>query len=1000
MVFDQDIRSEANVLSQIEGQQLIFKKMEKNKYAKQEEEILKFWKENKIFTRSVSSRPENKPYVFYDGPPFATGLPHYGHILSSVTKDLFPRYQTMKGRRVRRRWGWDCHGLPIEILVEKALGVSGKKQIEDEGVETFNKTARDMVLSYAKQWKQMVDRIGRWVEFDNSYKTMDSTYMESVWWALKKLWDKGLIYEGRKVLMYCPRCETPVSNAEISMDNSYEDVTEDSVVVKFKIKSPEEANLPKNTSFLAWTTTPWTLPGNVALAVGEDIKYALVSSGDEFFILAKDTLGIFNKDLKVEKIITGKKLVGIEYEPLYNIEKVTNSENKAWYVTAADFVNTKEGTGIVHTAVIYGEDDFMLGEKISLPQVPLLDSTGKYNDDAPEFLQGKYIKDAEIEIIADLEKNNKLYLKKLHTHSYPFCWRCDSPLIYNAISAWFIDIQSKKERIIELNEKVNWYPANLKHGRFLNIIKDAPDWNISRNRYWATPIPFFKCQNNKCAEVICVGSLEELREKAKNYSDVYKSENIEDVDIHRPYIDEIVLECPKCKEDARRIPEVIDCWVESASMPFAQWHYPFENKEIFESQFPGQFIGEYIAQTRAWFYYMHTLAVLLFDDISFENVVSTGTILSEKGEKLSKSKENFPDPNIIIDRYGADALRFYLMSSVVMQAENLFFNEVDLKDVYSKVINTSYNIANYYKIYESQYKKNVKTNASSILDKWILSRFEQTLLDVTKYLDDYNTVKSAREIKLFIEDFSTWWLRRSRDRFKAEDENSQNAFSTLEYCLKGLSKLLAPFTPFLAEHIFQLVRCEQDKKSVHLEVWPAPNQEAINQDLTSKMVMVRKIVELGHSIRAREGLRVRQPLSSMSWNADLEEDSNELEQIILSELNVLEYKDDYKKKADSVSEIEVKLNLNIDDKLKQMGDIRELIRGVQSERKKSGLKPKDQVTLVVEKDAELLELIRKHKSEIMDLAGIKEVSESLKIEGGFEVKLSFKKVRISLGENI
>jgi len=972
----------------------------KNLYSKFEEEVLSYWQKNAIFSKSVQSRPEDKPYVFYDGPPFATGLPHYGHILSSVTKDLFPRYQTMKGKKVRRRWGWDCHGLPIETLVEKELNVSGKKQIEDKGVGIFNKTARNMVFSYAKQWKEMIDRIGRWVEFDNSYKTMDSTYMESVWWALKSLWDKKLIYEGRKVLMYCPRCETPVSNAEISMDNSYKNVTEDSVVVKFKVSNPQKNNLPENTSFLAWTTTPWTLPGNVALAIREDIKYALISSAGEHFILAKDTIESFDKDSKVKRIINGKDLVGIKYEPLYNIDKVANSKDQAWYIAAADFVNTEEGTGVVHTAVIYGEDDFALGERILLPQVPLLDSTGRYNSDAPKFLQGKYIKNAEPEIIADLEKKNKLYLKKPHTHSYPFCWRCDSPLIYNAISAWFIDIKSKKERIIELNEKINWYPASLKHGRFLNLLKAAPDWNISRNRYWATPLPFFKCRNKKCGEVICIGSLKELREKAKNYSDVYKSENIEDVDIHRPDIDKIILTCPKCKRDAQRVPEVVDCWVESASMPFAEWHYPFENKDTFEARFPGQFIGEYIAQTRAWFYYMHTLAVLLFDNISYENVVSTGTILSEKGEKLSKSKKNFPDPNIIINRYGADALRFYLMSSVVMQAENLFFNEQDLKDVYSKIINISYNIVNYYKIYKDQYKRNITPVALNILDKWILSRFEQTLDKVTKYLDDYDTVKSAREIKQFIEDFSTWWLRRSRDRFKLKDEDSQNAFSTLEYCLGGLSRLLAPFTPFLAEHIFQLVKTKQNQESIHLELWPKPDTKMIDQDLTAKMMMARKIVELGHSIRAKEGIRVRQPLSNIGWNADLGKNLKELERIILNELNILEYKDDYREKVNNISEIEVKLNLNINDTLEQMGDVRELIHAIQSERKKLGLKPKDRIKLMVEKSDELSRLIRGHKSEIIGLAGIKEILESAKIEGGFEVKLSFKKVRLSLSENI
>lgn len=972
----------------------------KNLYSTQEEKVLRFWQENKIFEKSINSRPESNPYVFYDGPPFATGLPHYGHILSSVTKDLFPRYQTMRGKRVRRRWGWDCHGLPIETLVEKELDVSGKKEIETKGIGAFNQKACSMVLSYVKQWKEMIDRIGRWVEFDNSYKTMDSTYMESVWWALKTLWDKNLVYEGRKVLMYCPRCETPVSNAEISMDNSYRDITEDSVTVKFKVVDPDKYSLPDNTYFLAWTTTPWTLPANVALAVGADIEYALVKDGVGYLVLAKDTIVKVNKNLKLQKVFAGKDLEGIRYEPLYQIEKVKNSKDKAWHVATADFVNTQEGTGIVHTAVIYGEDDFNLGQRLSLPQVPLLNSSGKYNQDAPEFLKGKYIKDAEGDITDDLKKRGLLFEIKPHTHSYPFCWRCGSPLIYNAISAWFVDVQSQKKRIIELNEKINWYPENLKHGRFLNILKDAPDWNISRNRYWATPLPFFRCDNPKCKEVTCIGSLAELKEKAKNYDDIYKSDKIEKVDLHRPYIDDIVLKCPKCGGDARRIPEVIDCWVESASMPFAEWHYPFESKKEFESRFPGQFIGEYIAQTRAWFYYMHVLSVLLFDGISFENVVSTGTILSEKGEKLSKSKKNYPDPWIIIDSYGADSLRFYLMSSVVMQSENLSLSEVDLKDVYSKVINTGYNIANYYKIYEGDYEKGKSPATKNILDKWIISRLQNTLIQATRYLDSYNTVKSSREIKSFIEDFSTWWLRRSRDRFKSQSPDSQDAFSTLEYCLKGLSFLLAPFAPFLAEHIFQAVKSKNDPESVHLANWPVADKGKVDKNIEDSMARARKIVEMGHSIRAKEGIRVRQPLSSVSWNIDLKGDSEDLIPVILNELNVLERKEGSGKKIDDLSELKVLLDIDITDELREKGDVREFVHAIQNARKKEGYKPDDKVELKVESSESLSRFLDKNKEEITVASGLSGIGKIDKIEESLDVNLSFQKAKFSLGKNI
>lgn len=970
-----------------------------NPYGAIEEEILAFWQKNNIFSKSIQSHPEENPYVFYDGPPFATGLPHYGHILSSVTKDLFPRYYTMKGRRVDRRWGWDCHGLPIETLAERELGVSGKKQIEQKGIDTFNKAACGLVLSYVVQWKKMIDRIGRWIEFDNSYKTMDSTYMESVWWALQKIWNKGLIYEGRKVLMYCPRCETPVSNAEISMDNSYRDRTEDSVIVKFKIKNPQKFQLPDNTYILAWTTTPWTLPGNVALAVGKKIKYALVERENNHYLLAKNTIVNIDKKLTVKKIFAGKDLTGIEYEPLYLIRKVSASPNKAWYVVAADFVDTAEGTGVVHTAVIHGEEDFELGKTFSLPQVPLLDSSGRYTKDAPEFLHGVYVDAANVKIIADLERKELLFQKMAHTHSYPFCWRCESPLIYNAVSAWFINIQNQKERIIKLNEKINWYPRHLKHGRFLNILKDAPDWNISRNRYWATPLPFFKCTRAECAHTVCIGSLAELKEKAKNYSDIYSSDQIKKVDLHRPLIDEVIIKCPQCGSDARRIPEVIDCWVESAAMPFAEWHYPFENEAIFKRRFPAQFVGEYIAQTRAWFYYMHTLAVILFDNVAFENVVSTGTILSEKGEKLSKSKKNYPDPWVIIDKYGADALRFYLMSSVVMQAENLFFNETEIKEVFSKIINTSYNIANYYKIYEGEITKRAKSNGAGVLDKWIISRLNNTIKDVTNELDDYNTVKSCRILKLFIEDLSTWWLRRSRDRFKINNSDSDKALETLGYCLSELSIVLAPFTPFLAEHIYQTVNKNSSVKSVHLEKWSKEDGKKILPELERNMKRARKIVEIGHSIRAKEGIRVRQPLAKISWNVDLGEHSEAITQIIIDELNILSFHSGAQQKINKTSDIKVVIDLKIDQKLRTMGDLREFIRAIQSQRKKAGLKPSDKIDLIIEKSALLKKFIDKHQEAIERETNLSGIVEG-EAEGGFEVRLSFQKVKISLGEII
>lgn len=974
----------------------------KSVVCQKEEQTVKFWQENKVFEKSVEARPLSDEFVFYDGPPFATGLPHYGHILSSVTKDLFPRYQTMRGKRVERRWGWDCHGLPIETLVEKKLGISGKKQIEERGIRLFNETARLMVLEYADQWREMISRIGRWVEFDNSYKTMDTDYMESVWWVLKKLWDQGLVYEGRKVLMYCPRCETPVSNAEVSMDNSYKDVTNETATVKFKLKADQKfvknLELKDTVYILAWTTTPWTLPGNVALAVGEEIEYTAlrVMDGNEIYVVASKLIEKVFKNKEIEIVrdkILGGDLGGLEYEPLYEVAKVRYSGKKAWYVTTADFVTVEDGTGVVHTAVIYGEDDFNLGQKIDLPQVPLLDSSGHYNEDAPEFLQGKFYKESEREIKRDLEDRGLLFSREQHTHSYPFCWRCDSPLIYNAICAWFIDIQKNKKRLIELNEKINWNPKYLKHGRFLNILETAPDWNISRNRYWATPLPFFKCE--KCGKLRCFGSIDELKKTANNFSDVYPDEN--NIDLHKPFIDELEITC-ECGEKVKRIPEVIDCWVESSSMSFAQFHYPFENKDCFESKYPGDFIGEYISQTRAWFYYMHTIGVLAFGDVSFKNVVSTGVILNEKGEKMSKSKQNFPDPWEMINAYGADALRFYIMGSVVMNADNLFFSERELREAYNKVINMLGNILKFFEIYFDGEVKEFSFSRLTVLDRYIVSRLEATLNDVTAALDDYNTVKACRSIKAFIDDLSTWWLRRSRERFRQSGEDRDIAMMTLGYVLKKLSLIIAPITPFIAEEIFQKVKSESDPLSVHLMDWPCAEAGLSDEALESDMAKVKKIVELGHSLRAANSLRVRQPLSAVNFDK-FSQYHDDFKAIILDELNVEKYSeiaDIGEPKETQSDEIKVVLDIRLDDRLRQMGDIREVVRLIQERRKRKGLKPGELIAAKFSASNETSrEFIIKNNQEICSQSSLSSLMEDSGLDEGYELSLSTGDIKIS-----
>lgn len=950
--------------------------MKKNKHVQREEETLKFWQEKEIFKKSVEKTAPEGEYAFYDGPPFATGLPHYGHILSSVIKDVVPRYWTMKGYHVRRRWGWDCHGLPIENIVEKELEVSGKKDIENKvGIEKFNKTCESKVLKYTNDWKKMVARIGRWIEFDNAYKTMDSTYMESVWWALKTIWEKELIYEGRKVLMYCPRCETPVSKAEVAMDNSYKEITEESLTAKFKIKNPEKHDLPENSYFLAWTTTPWTLPGNVALAVGEDIDYALVEKEGEHLILAKE----FAQDLKVEKTFKGKDLVDIEYAPLFDIKAIHETGKKAWYVTLADFVTTEEGTGIVHTAVVYGEDDYLLGQKIDLPVVPLLDEKGHFNKLAPELIEGKYFKGAEKEIKADLEKRGLVFAREQYTHSYPHCWRCDTQLFYNAISAWFINVQKVKKKLISENENINWFPKHLKHGRFLNILETAPDWNISRNRFWATPLPFWKCKNDACANQECIGSVEELKEKAVNFNEVYDTDKVEDMDLHKHKMDQVKLKC-KCGGEMKRIPEVIDCWVESGSMPFAEFHYPFENEKVFKARYPGQYIAEYIAQTRAWFYYMHVMAVLLFDKASYENCVTTGTILNDKGEKLSKSKQNFTDPWEIINEYGVDALRYYLMTSVVMQAENLLFNDREVRDVYNKVINILSNVTTFYQMHADKADPKAKAAQSkNILDRWILARLNQLVQTTTTKMDNYNTIKAGRPIKDFIDDLSTWYVRRSRQRFKDGD---QEALATLKEVLLTLSKVMAPFTPFIAENIYQEI--SKEKESVHLEEWPKVDKKLIDEELIGQMVKVREHVEKGLALREEAQIKVRQPLNKFQVSGSgLAED---LLVLIADEINV---------KAVSEGK-DYKLDTKLNKELKEEGLVRELIRSVNALRKKQGLTIKDKVEVNFQtEDQELVKVIENNHDELCKGTSSKSFIASTGTE---EVKINEKVLHLTLNK--
>ena len=807
-------------------------------HAAHEEEVLAFWDQEHIFERSVTERSEKRPYVFYDGPPFATGLPHYGHLLASTAKDVVPRYWTMKGYRVERTWGWDCHGVPIENMIEKELGLKGgKKGIEEYGIANFDQACRSAILRFDKEWQKAIRRLGRWVDMEHSYKTMDRTFMESVWWAFSELYKKGLVYEGRKVILYCPRCGTPLSNFEIAMDNSYKDVDSHSLYVKFRRTGT------KNEYFVAWTTTPWTLPGNVGLAVKPDAEYVLVEDGDDLLWFAKARAP---KDKKVVKTVLGSELVGATYEPLFSYLPV--GDTRAFVVVPADFVSMEDGTGIVHTAAIYGEDDYALSVKEGLPTVPMLDDGGKFLPFVTP-LAGQYYEKVAPWVIEDLTKRGLMYESGHTSHSYPFCYRCGTALYYNAIPAWFINIQKLKPELVKQNEAISWYPEFLKHGRFGKGLETAPDWNISRSRYWGTPMPIWV--GEKTGKLRVVGSVEELSRWAVS--------PVGDLpDIHREFLDDLELWVDDEKmEKGRRLPDVFDCWVESGSMPYAAVHYPFENKDVFEARYPAQYIVEYVAQTRAWFYTLHVMSVALFGKPAFENAVTTGTILAEDGTKMSKSKKNYPDPMLVIGKYGVDSLRLYLMSSVVMKADNLNFAESGVDDIRKNVMNIWWNVFMFYHLYANGVEGKVISRPAHVLDRWLLSKVEKLTQTVTSAMDGYDMVTATRALMSFAKEFSTWYVRLSRDRIHEHKESQE----ILAYALRRYTLLMAPFTPFMSERVYQNMPHVVD--SVHLEDWPEANTAYIDDKLEAAMDAVAQIVEKGHAARKDAGIRVRQPLSAI-----------------------------------------------------------------------------------------------------------------------------------------
>lgn len=880
-------------------------------HAKHEEEILTYWDTVKVFERSVSEKGGDKSYVFYDGPPFATGLPHYGHLLASTAKDVVPRYWTMKGYKVERTWGWDCHGVPIENMIEGELGLKGGKNgIEEYGIANFNSACRASILRYDAEWKKTIKRLGRWVDMENSYKTMDTSFMESVWWAFAELYKKGLVYEGRKVILYCPRCSTPLSNFEIAMDNSYKDVESHSLTVKFK------KNGSDNEYFVAWTTTPWTLPGNVALAVSPDSTYVQVKNGDELLWFAEARAP---KELEIKKSIKGSELVGQNYEPLFSYLPV--GSQKAYVIIPADFVSMEDGTGIVHTAAIYGEDDYRVSIKEGLPTIPMLDDQGHFLDFVTD-LKGQYYLKTQNWIIDNLRSRNLVYKSEMALHSAPFCYRCNTALFYNALPAYFIDIKKIKNDLIKHNEDINWYPSFLKHGRFGKGLETAPDWNISRSRYWGTPMPIWK--GDKTGQLRVIGSIQELTKWAVDPGEVVGL-----TDIHREHVDQLkVWVDDKKTEQGTRINDVFDCWIESGSMPFASLGYPFANKQRFESRYPAQYIVEYIAQTRAWFYTLHVMSVALFGKPAFENAVTTGTILAEDGTKMSKSKKNYPDVSILIDKYGVDSLRLYLMSSVVMKADNLNFSEKSVDDIRKNVMNIWWNINVFYNSLASASipttHSSLPTSITNPLDKWLLSKIEGLTKVVTAAMDSYDVVGATRPLMAFAKDFSTWYIRLSRDRLRSNPE-SQSIF---EYALTKYTLLMAPFAPFMAERIYQNLPHKKD--SAHLEEWPKVETKYQNPKLETDMLVVMDIVEASHALRKNANLRLRQPLAKLTINHQL---PDPLVEVIAREINV--------RNVELGSELS--LDTTLTTELIEEGQVRDLMRDIQGERKKLGLVPSDKI---------------------------------------------------------
>jgi len=847
-----------------------------------EEAILAFWEKERIFHRSLEQRRGAEEFVFYDGPPFATGLPHFGHFVPGTIKDIIPRFKTMKGQYVERRFGWDCHGLPVENLVEKELGLNSKSEIEAFGVANFNEACRSSVLRYTKEWKTIMTRAGRWVDFDDDYKTMDVDFMESIWWVQKALYDQGLMYEGHKIMPYCPRCSTVLSTHELNL-GGYKDVHDPAVTVKFALKGDAD----KNTYFLAWTTTPWTLPSNLALSLGPKVDYVKIKDGEVFYILAQSRLGGYYKDPAAVEIVwtkPGSELGGLAYEPLFPYF-ADEAKNGAFRTFVGDHVTDSDGTGIVHTAPGFGEDDYAVLKGSGISTVCPVDAECKFTGEVPDY-QGRFVKDCDKDILERLKAEGKLVKRDQILHSYPHCWRCSSPLIYRAISSWFVNVESIKPKMLAANNTVNWVPEHIQQGRFGKWLENARDWAISRNRYWGNPLPIWRCDHEGCSEEVCVGSRDELRAFSGTRPD----------DLHKHFVDSIVWTCSCGKGTMRRIPEVLDCWFESGAMPYGQVHYPFENKAKFERHFPADFITEGLDQTRGWFYTLTILAAALFDRPAFQNCVVSGIVLATDGRKMSKSLRNYTNPAEVMEKYGADALRLYLMMSPLTKADDLKYSDEGVQGVLRDILLPLWNAYSFFVTYanlDGATPSGTVRNPTNPLDGWILSELEVATQTVTEGLEAYEVTRAIDGLVAFLDLLNNWYIRRSRRRFwKGENDTDKNeAYDTLYQVLKRFATLAAPFVPFISDEIWGNLRSDAEPVSIHLGDWPEADSSRRRPDLEAKMAGAKKAVGLGRALRNTHNLKNRQPLKSVHLvTRDPAEKAvlREMEDLIREELNVKE----------------------------------------------------------------------------------------------------------------